>query len=573
MTACLIRAGFTSAESITVSTRKEMMMIRTRASAAGIAAATLLLFLLPGYPKSLTIPPPIEQSIQEYVRACDYSTLFVGLVDGKDQVALGFGKMANNKTADGSTQFEIGSLTQTFTALLLARDIGAGKLTPDTPLATLLPGYRIASKNGKLITVENLATQRSGLPWLPGNFSPARLDVPYQDYGETQLKEFFAAFSLVRDPGEAYEDSTLGIGTLGFALGRSAGDFEQRVTGEILTPLGMLQTRLAPRAWDRFEAPGHSAIGEFAGNSKWGVLAPAGTMISSGGDMLTYLQANMGTLHSALYDAMQLAQRARADGAAGSRIGLVWMTQHGTDTDVIWHHGITPGYASFLGFTADRRRGVVILASRGHAVDDLGFALLRTDGSAPAHRPAAALTEGQSDDYVGSYLLDRHFVVSVTRQDQQMLLEIPGRPMFLMYSRGGDEFALDRNGQSVSFRRNKGRVDQLILHLDGDRPAPRLSARQLASMQTHTPADVNRAVIGEYVGEYALEPDSKLSLKADGLALTGRIGQQAILLFPIERDRFVAGPERGVEFVRDESGRVVGLVLIQNGVLQRARRL
>lgn len=144
------------------------------------AAVTLLLHSSLGYSKSPAIPERVEQSIQEYVHACEYSTVFVGAVDGENKVARGFGKMANNKAADESTQFEIGSLTQTFAALLLARDIGAGKLTPNTPIANLLPGYHIASRNGKFITVENIATHHSGLPWLPSNFSPSRLDVPYR---------------------------------------------------------------------------------------------------------------------------------------------------------------------------------------------------------------------------------------------------------------------------------------------------------------------------------------------------------------------------------------------------------
>jgi D-alanyl-D-alanine-carboxypeptidase/D-alanyl-D-alanine-endopeptidase len=539
------------------------------------AAMTLLFASSLGHAKPPNIPERVEQRIQEYISACGYSTMFVGLVDGDDIRTLSYGKMANNKAADESTQFEIGSLTQTFTALLLARDIGAGKLTPNTPIATLLPGFHIASRNGKFITVENLATQRSGLPWLPSNFSPASLDVPYRDYGDKELRKFFAAFSLTRDPGETYEDSTLGIGTLGFALSQSSGSFEQRVTREILTPLGMLQTRFAPRAWDRVEAPGHSADKEPARDWQWDVLAPAGTMVSSGGDMLTYLRANMGIGRSPLYPAMQLAQQARADSMPDNRIGLVWMTQHRSGTDVIWHHGITAGYASFLGFTGDRRRGVIILASAARSVDDFGFAILRNDWPLPPRHPDITLTAEQLGDYVGSYLLDSHFVVSVSREDRQLLLEIPGRPMFLIFSIGGDEFVLDSGDLSIGFRRNRaGRVDQLVLHQQDIRRAPKLSDRQLEAMQTHTPSDANRAILNDYVGEYELGPGSKLSLRVDGLSLRGQLGQQFMTFFPVARDRFIYnGGEAAIGFARDETGRVLGVVLFQNGVPRRAPRI
>jgi hypothetical protein len=47
------------------------------------------------------------------------------------------------------------------------------------------------------------------------------------------------------------------------------------------------------------------------------------------------------------------------------RIGLAWvMTVRG----FIRHNGQTGGYRSFLGFTADRRRGVVTLANRSRTL-------------------------------------------------------------------------------------------------------------------------------------------------------------------------------------------------------------
>ncbi len=51
---------------------------------------------------------------------------------------------------------------------------------------------------------------------------------------------------------------------------------------------------------------------------------------------------------------------------------------------------MTGGYRSFLGFTADGRRGVVILANTAVDADDLGFATL----DRPAQRPTQARSAG-----------------------------------------------------------------------------------------------------------------------------------------------------------------------------------
>lgn len=68
----------------------------------------------------------------------------------------------------------------------------------------------------------------------------------------------------------------------------------------------------------------------------------------------------------------------------GHQIGLIWMTRHKDgEPDVIWHNGMSGGFASFMGFTADRKHGVVILTNAQVSVDDLGLDTLRLAGKAP----------------------------------------------------------------------------------------------------------------------------------------------------------------------------------------------
>src|SRR5919199_5875525 len=77
----------------------------------------------------------------------------VAVVDGLTTTYAGFG-------ADERTEFEIGSLTKTFTAHLLADAIQRGEVTADTKVGALLPlgGAPVAD-----VTLEELASHRSGL--------------------------------------------------------------------------------------------------------------------------------------------------------------------------------------------------------------------------------------------------------------------------------------------------------------------------------------------------------------------------------------------------------------------------
>ena len=75
--------------------------------------------------------------------------------------------------------FEIGSMTKTFTGLILSQMVEQGKVKFDEPVRELLPAGTVAKPAGAEITLLDLATQHSGLPRMPDNFHPANEDNPY----------------------------------------------------------------------------------------------------------------------------------------------------------------------------------------------------------------------------------------------------------------------------------------------------------------------------------------------------------------------------------------------------------
>ena len=66
-------------------------------------------------------------------------------------------------THRADTMFEIGSITKTFTSTALASLVVDGSITLDDPVGTLLPGWSIPERDGRKITLNDLATHRSGL--------------------------------------------------------------------------------------------------------------------------------------------------------------------------------------------------------------------------------------------------------------------------------------------------------------------------------------------------------------------------------------------------------------------------
>src|SRR5580704_7137719 len=115
----------------------------------------------------LALPDRVAKAAQERIAAGTYQTLVFGLVDNDKVGVFTFGKLNDGKAPDGDTVYEIGSITKTFTATLLADAVLAGRFTLDTPVADLLPDFKIPERNGNKITLGEIGTQHSGLPRLP----------------------------------------------------------------------------------------------------------------------------------------------------------------------------------------------------------------------------------------------------------------------------------------------------------------------------------------------------------------------------------------------------------------------
>ncbi len=524
------------------------------------------------------LPARINDSIHDRMAAGEYPALVVAVVDGDRSDVYSFGKLDNGTQLNADTLFEIGSVTKTFTALLLAEQVTAGKLKLDAPVATLLPGFTIASRDGKTITLGNLAEQRSGLPRMPSNFDPANASDPYVDYGDDKLQAFLAGYALPRDPGSKYEYSNLGVGLLGYALARHAGvPYETLLKQRIFGPLGMRSSTVTLDDASRTRvAGGHDEDGKAVGNWHLNAFVAAGGIRSSGTDMLRYLKANMGLLNSPLYPSMQLAHTPRAEGpGVDERIGLVWMTKHSATGDVVWHNGMTGGYASFIGFTADRKRGVVILVNAQLQVDDLGFATLLSDVPlAPVHK-RISVSPKDLEAYVGNYQIKPGFILSVFRDDDQLEARATGQGSFPIYPSSTNEFFARLADISISFKRDaSGAVDGLVLHQHGDRSAPRVSDAVADAAQGNKTVALDSATLAGYVGHYQLSPDAMFDITLkDGQLFAKLTGQSAVPVYASARDKFFCRiVEAKVDFERDASGKVVALVLHEDGTDRRAKR-
>ena len=421
--------------------------------------------------------------LKERVESKRSAGLVVGILDEGGRRVVAYGNAGSaDKPLDGNSVFEIGSVTKVFTSSLLADMVRRGEVKLEDPASKYLPeSARLPSRNGREITLLDLATQTSGLPRLPGNLAPKDPKNPYADYTVEQLYDFLSHYTLTRDIGEKYEYSNLGVGLLGHILARRAGlSYEELVTKRILEPLGMRDTAITLSAPMRAHlAPGHDAGGAPVGNWDVTVLAGAGALRSTANDMLKFLAANLDAGDGPLPSALRETHKPRRPtGMPNLEIGLGWHIFHRFGNDLVWHNGGTGGYHSWIGFLAARKVGVVVLSASSPDIDDIGLHLVEPRfplSQPPKARKESKVSAETLEACVGEYALTPAFSITVTREGDALFIQATGQPKLPIFPESETEFFLKAVDAQITFVRDQGRVTGLVLHQNGnDAPGRRV---------------------------------------------------------------------------------------------------
>lgn len=267
--------------------------------------------------------------------------------------------------------FEIGSISKTFTGLILSQLVEQGKVKFDEPVRELLPAGTVTKPAGTEITLLDLATQHSGLPRMPDNFAPADNANPYADYDAKRLYAFVAKNGVAKPADAGFLYSNLGFGLLGQALAERAGvSYPVLLQQEVTGPLGLKDTTVA-LSTDQLARfiPGHSADHKPAHAWDLDAFAGAGAIRSTAVDMLSYLEANLhpesvktqvdSSAAKTLPAALTQQHELRADAMPGTRIALAWLFE--TESGNFWHNGATGGYSSYAFFNPKADYAAVVL--------------------------------------------------------------------------------------------------------------------------------------------------------------------------------------------------------------------
>lgn len=292
----------------------------------------------------------------------------IAVLDGATVTYAHFG--ANEHTA-----YEIGSLTKTFTAALLADAIQRGEVTAATKIGTLLP---LGDAPIADVTLAELASHRAGLSAQGMQLVDTLLFVvrcfrhqnPFVHDVDGVLA--IARKATLTNRG-SFVYSNLGVALLGQGLAAAAQmNYTQLVQERLFKPIGMTESSLPLTEADLPSAAptGYSVAG--IAEAPWPIdgWAPAGGIRSTPADLVRYVQA---LLDGSAPGLNALTPRWQFDAL---HIGYAWITQTYQGHDITYANGLTGGFTSKIMLDRAHQRAVIVLSNTAAQVDEAAKSLL-----------------------------------------------------------------------------------------------------------------------------------------------------------------------------------------------------
>lgn len=491
---------------------------------------------------------------------------------------LNYGTFAFNdhRPVSENSIFEIGSITKSFTGILMQILMKQHSISGDTPVTEILQNdSALPNFDGKQITINHLLSHTSSLPRLPGNLSPVNMNDPYKEYTNEQLYRFLSAVEISREPGSEFEYSNMAymlLGNLAEVIGGAP--YDELIHTYIISPLGMRSTTRLVDDDSRLVAP--TASGTEV--SPWNMdhTRGFGELKSTTTDLIRLMQAGTQHLPYEYVAAFAPSREIQISIQENFGMALGWFiaTNHG-DT-IVFHGGGTGGFRTFAGFSSVTGRSAVVFANSNDDVQDIGRYLINNAYTLKKVTPAAVLTDEQFEILVGRYTNPGVPSFYITFDGELLHARMDGQPALPLTPLSETRFTNSTVQAEIHFEITDNQSTKLTLLQGGNRIEFErdfdyvvADTDQVASTSPEDLVEIQlpTETLNEYTGTYQHPMGISYEFMVLDDALMAKLtGQSQFQVHAYAHDKFFYRiVEAQLEFKRDDSGKVVGVVLFQGG--------
>ena len=328
------------------------------------------------------ILPRFEAYAAEAMDQWEVPGMAVAVVEGDAVVFIkGYGvrEFGQDQPVGEDTLFQIGSITKSFTSLLVGMEVDAGKLAFIDQVIDHLPTFRTSDPwVTREFTIEDLMAHRSGLPTTGGDlqvmFGNTRQQVIDNIRHIPPVTSFRTRF--------AYQNNFFLVASA-VAEKLSGRPFTQDVANRLFVPLGMKRSKATSKEYlsatnavaqhQRIDGKIKILPKDWPYQFAVDTFAPAGAISSTARDMAAYMSLHM---NRGMYKGKQLVSEKTMLHLHSPKILIEHvnlgrrlyycqgvMLDNYNGRTLIWHNGGTPGGKSVMMYDADAKVGIVILSN------------------------------------------------------------------------------------------------------------------------------------------------------------------------------------------------------------------
>ena len=414
----------------------------------------ILAFLLIGFLSPVSVAQSIDRAkLDNYFNALEENNKFMGSVavsQNGDIIytnSVGYADFENKVKANEETKYRIGSISKTFTAVLVLKAVEENKLELDQTIEKFFPTI----KNAKKITIENLLRHRSGIH----NFTN---DEDYLTWN-TQAKTEKEMVEIIIDAGSDFEPSTKAEYSnsnyvlLTYILEKTYNaSFAELLTKYITKPIGLTNTYFGSKIDSKKnEAKSYRYLGDWKVEPETDTSIPlgAGGIVSTPSDLVTFSDA---LFSGKLLKAESLEQMKTVK----DQFGLGLFTIPFSDKTGYGHTGGIDGFASIFTHFSDGNISYAMTTNGANSnTNDISIAVLSAAYNIPFTIPdfkSYEVTAEELEQYVGTYSSTQiPLQITVTKENNSLFAQATGQSPFPLEATEKDTFKFDLAGVVMEF--------------------------------------------------------------------------------------------------------------------------
>ncbi|WP_031528146.1 serine hydrolase domain-containing protein [Dyadobacter crusticola] len=359
---------------------------------------------------------------------------------------LGFSNVETRKKPDQNTRYRIGSISKTFTAVLVFKAIEEKKLSLTETLDKYFPGIKNASK----ITIAQLLAHRSGIHNFTDNADYVKWNT--QKKTEAEMVEIVTKGGSDFEPDSKAVYSNSNYLLLTYILEKvNKKPFGALLTEKIFKPAGLTNTALGGKINPANESYSYEYAGKWVKQPETDMSVPAGAgaLVSTPTDLTKFADALFG---GKLVTPQSLDKMKTLRDNFG--MGLFQIPFY--EKKSFGHTGGIDGFRSLLGYFPDDKIAYSYITNGAVVVpNNVAIAMLSAVYGKPVDIPEFKTytpDPADLDKYVGVYASNQIPIkITVSRAGNVLSAQGSGQPAFTLEATDKDKFKFEAGSLSMEF--------------------------------------------------------------------------------------------------------------------------